>query len=126
MPSPDSWTTSTFEDGTSLYEAAYTTESRAFPMEIISGGYVARGSNRAPSPLMGTFLRLVFAPPIAVAPSPGQLTHLGILRIEITDLKGKGQVIFTQTLEHDQVVEQADVKAFRSRRPAVARELHSN
>jgi hypothetical protein len=40
-------------------------------------------------PLTGTRLWLLFAPPIAVASVPGQLTHLGILHIEITDLKGK-------------------------------------
>jgi hypothetical protein len=35
-------------------------------------------------------------------------------------------VIFTQALAHDRVVEQADVEAFRSRYPAIARKLRSN
>ena len=89
IPSPDNWTSRTFEDGTSLYEATYTTESRAYPMDIETGTYTARSSTRTPMPLTGTRLWLLFAPPIAVASVPGQLTHLGILHIEITDLKGK-------------------------------------
>ena len=126
IPGPDTSTNRTFEDGTRQYEAAYTTESRAYPMEIETGTYTARGGNRAPSPLGGTLLRLVFAPPIAVAPKLGELTHLGILRIEINEVKGKGEVIFTQAIEHDRVVEQADHETFRSRYPTVAAGLRSN
>jgi hypothetical protein len=69
LPSPDSWTSRTVEDGNRLYEAVYVTESRAYPMEIETGTYVARGSNRTPTPMGGTLLRLVFAPPIAVVPT---------------------------------------------------------
>jgi hypothetical protein len=54
------------------------------------------------------------------------LTHLGILRIEINEVKGKGEVLFTQVIEHDRIVEQADHETFRSRYPAVARGLRTN
>lgn len=129
MPNPDTWTSRTFEDGNRLYEAAYTMQSRAGRMELETGTYAARGTGggRGARSLLGdTVLRLTFAPPIALEPHPGESTHLGILRIEINEITDKGEVTFTQTIEHDRVLEQADREAFRSRYPAVASQLHAN
>lgn len=117
IPNPDKVTRSTSAEAR-IVDVSYVMESRAYPMEIEGGAFVSvAGATES--------VKLPFSPAIPIAPRAGQLTHLGILTITITNVDPQGHVTFNFAVLHDAAAEQEDIKAFRTSFPALANKARS-
>lgn len=118
IPNGDAGSWEEHADGTFL-DAPYTIEAREHPFQIEGGAFVGTGGMETRS------TKLRFERPIAFTPKPGLLTHLGIIRIDVTAIDEAGTVRFGYSLVRDAAVEMRDLAAFRARFPGLASRLRT-